>query len=229
MVFKKRRFSRGRFRRVGRRRNFRAKKLNRFVRRAVNRMSEVKYATLASGFNVEAANGYLIGLTPAFPQGVDKNQRIGNKLKYKRLTLKLDFWLAVDAAGAPPDWFARGIRIIVFQPRVNLSTPPVLSDILDTPTNYLSTVKGTAVRVMMDKMMAITPSLVATQLSTHLSRVLRKVVFKINNNVTFKSAAETTPLDPKDTYYLLILVDAIVANTYDLQGSWYTRLSYIDV
>lgn len=192
-------------------------------------MSEIKYALTAGEFNVDATGAAFLNLTPTIPQGVDKTNRIGNKIQYRRMSLRFNAWLSADLGQI--NYFTRQIRIIMFQPRLPLSSPIVLGDFLDTPANYMSTILGTAVRVIMDKFVNVTPQLSANQLPTSVGRVFKKMTIRINNNVDFRSSINSIPLDVKDTYYICVLSDwlgqALVA--YDLQGNWYSRLSYKDI
>lgn len=223
----KRRFrSRGKFRRFGgrRRRNFRLKK---FVKGVVGRMSEVKYGFVTAPINLDANLLYIQYINPGFNQGVDKYFRIGNKIKYRRLSLRLEFWL--NNGIAPVNYFARGCRVIIFQTRLALSAPIVALDFLDT-ANWLSTTKGTAVRIMYDKFMVLTPQGAATTLATNTGHYLKSLHFKVNNNVNFRDVTVNVPTDYKDQYYLVILTDQFAqgANVFNVQGSWFTRLSFTD-
>lgn len=226
----KRRFrSRGRFRRIRRRRGG-ARRLKKFVNRVVKRMSEIKYVTTADGFNFDAFNSRIIALNPSIPQGVDKTQRIGNKIQYKRMSLRFNFWIVGNATAVPN--FTQTLRLMIFQPRVAFSNPAATLDIFDT-NNWMSTIKGTAVRVMYDKFFTVTPqqSATAAQLATNTGRIMKKIQFRINNNVTFRDSTVSAPTDYKDQYYAYVSssVYDTTPNEYNLQGQWFVRISYIDV
>lgn len=226
----KRRFrSRGRFSRVRRRRGGGAKRLKRFVKRVVNRMSEVKYATESGAWNYDANGTVLTSINPVITQGASKNQRIGNKIKSKRLYLKLNAWISSDTGAA--DWFTRKLRIVILQPRVAFSVPLQNSDILDDGNNWLSTIKGTAVRVLYDKMFPLTPQLDANQHPSNSGSVTKKMVFRINNNVTYRDSTVNSPTDLKDQYWIFMFSDFLGLGTggYDIQGNWFVRHSYIDL
>lgn len=229
MAFKKRKFSRGRFRRRNGRRGG-IRRLRRIIKRTVTRMSEVKWSTSNALTVFDGAASAFVTLTPAFPQGVDKFQRIGNKIRYKNFGLR--FNLSIAALIGFPTYTPRVLRVVIFQKRVEFSVPlvPVNLDILDT-NDYLSAVKGTTCRVMYDKYFVVTPINAATQLATNTGRIMKKLNFKVRNNVTFRDAGNTVPTDIKDTYFALIITDFFggAPLQYNVAFDWNARISFVDI
>lgn len=194
-------------------------------------MSEIKYNFISATINQDVNTFYVANITVDFPQGVDKDNRIGNKIKYRNLTVKFGILMDETAGGAAVPYLSRVMRVLIVQPRTDLSTPVAMSDIFDLPNNYLSTVKGTAVRVLYDRMANIVPMTASNQLAVNSGRFVRKLVFRNRNNVTFRDSTVNLPTDDKDLYYLIVITDAINsgAGNYTLQGNWFVRQSYIDV
>ncbi|QDJ95250.1 capsid protein [Capybara virus 22_cap1_591] len=227
MAYRKRRFrSRRRF--LRRRRGGRVRRFTRFIKRTVNRMSEIKYSTLYEDISGDSANGVIDELTFGFGQGVDKFNRIGNKIKYKMLTIRLDVRLTNVAA---PQYLTQLVRIVVFQTRTEFGGTAVPSAVLDIPLSWDATLRGTVVRVMYDKVFPVTVNGVATQLANVTGRIHRKMHFKVNNNVTFRSSAMTTATDFKDKYYIMITTPQYGGspNIITTNASYFARLSFVDI
>lgn len=225
----KRRFrSRGKFRRIRRRRGVRSRRLFRTIKRTLNRITEIKYSTANNVINIDPNVGFIAYLPPVIAQGVDKNQRIGNRIKYKKLSFR--FIINVQTVAAI-DYTPIMVRYIVFQPRTQLSNPIVLADFLDVPTDPLSTIKGTAVRVMYDKMSSLVPTNDANQIGSGPQKHVRKITFMTKNNVTYRDSTVSLPTDVKDTYYFVVLTQVLGqgAGGYLLIGQWFVRQSFIDI
>lgn len=192
-------------------------------------MSEIKYVVSALNFNNDVNAFTSIDITPVVPQGVDKNQRIGNKIKYKMLTVRI--WFHIASGINAVDFNAKVVRLCILQLRTTLTAPVALTDFFDNGT-FNSTVSGTQVRVMFDKCYCMVPALDPNQIAPgNPMKIFKKLHFKVNNNVTFKSVANTEPTDLKDQYYLLLLTDDLGSglNRYNMQGNVFTRMSYIDL
>lgn len=162
-------------------------------------------------------------------QGVDKTQRIGNRVQYKMLTLNIWAQLA-NVQVATAAYGASGLRVVVIQQRVAFSSPTVYTDIFDS-NEFLSTIKGTACRVLYDKMITVNQVQNTQTLAYDTGRIHRKLHFKVNNHVTFLNAASSLPTDYKDIYYLVIVSPQYSngANVAFIQGEWFSRLSFKDV
>lgn len=233
----KRRFrSRGRFSRVRRRRRYGSKRLRRVIKGTVRRMSEVKYVTKSvNAFQAQDLfNGVVVQLNPPIAQGVDRNQRIGNKVRYKYAQLRLMLYLTKGANPLDPDF--QFVRVLVVQPRLlpagGIAVGPVGTEIFDSPTNTaqqtVSSVNHKAVRVIMDRIYKVA-TLGQGADSQMMSGVYVKKKFKVNNNVLFRSAVQTDPQDPKDNYYLLIIGSAINNGDSTVNYFYQFRISYIDI
>lgn len=226
MVFKKRRLSRRKFRRraVGRTGRGRFRRTKKFVKAVIRRIAEVKYAFAFNAVVILNTVPFISSLVPVFPQGVDKFERLGNRIQYKFLQLRFEIQANVGAAAVSNN---ASIRFIVFWTRLPLSIPPAVTDVLDA-VNYLSSIKNTNVRIVMDRTpcLGITGGLINTNRTTN---ILYKKKIKMFQNVNFSSAADSLPRDPKDNLYAMILTDSAVANDFTINFNWFSRMSYTDV
>jgi len=229
MVFKRRRLSRFRFRRrIGGR--FRRRRFSKFIKRTIRKMHEVKWATRDDTTVVNANSAIFQNVNPDTPVGADKFQRIGNRLRYKNLQLRLSIYMpSLDDA---PDWQTRSLRIIVFQKRTEFSNPPSpsLQDVLDVGV-WDSSVNGVAVRLMYDKSFSITPSNDANQHGVGMQRIIKKMNFRVRNNVSFRDSGVVTPSDIKDQYFFFIITDYFGQGVtgYEVHVDWFSRISFVDI
>lgn len=228
MVFKKRKFSRFRFRRRYVRRSG-TKRLRRVIKNVIRRSTEIKYNTLGQTLSADATNYVLVELTPSILQGNTKTTRIGNRIRYKMLTVRFLVYLT-SLLGAPT-YTTRTTRVTIFQSRylINiLSFDPTL--VWDDSLDWKSTMKGQSVRVMYDKMMTLVPQGVATNLGTNSGAFTARLNFKVSNNVTFTGNTEISPGDPKDRYYMIVQCSQRNATplSFNINGSVFSRLSFID-
>lgn len=230
----KRRFrSRGRFTRIRRRRRFGAKRLRRFIKRTINRMSEVKYAVTELPVNWADNTAFFQKLNPDIPTGVNKDNRIGNRVKTKLLTVK---WLIRTGTNANTSQnLEKIVRITIWQQRQILTLPnPIIADIYDSPGNFLSTLKGNNIRVMYDKTMNLTPGLSGggnpTQLSFGHTHWFKRKFFRVRNNVNFYDSNADQPTDFKDNYWMTITTSNLGGgnNAGGILGGVYVRQSYTD-
>lgn len=229
----KRRFrSRGRFTKLRRRRRGGAKRLKKFIKGVVKRMSEIKFRT-SGAFNVgfDPYLGAIIEFTPTFPQGTDKYARIGNCIQYK--FIKIDETMAVTdgtAAGVSNGGF---IRRIIFWPRVpfqGIAIPNQQNNgfIFDDPGvgAWLSTLRTQNIRVVSDKLIYF--STAGQAQNTQMPSVRKwKKRFRCFNKVNFSANTETLPTDNKDKLYVLIVSSSAV-NELTCTYSWHTRFSFYD-
>lgn len=243
MVFKKRRLSSVRFRRRRFRRGglFRRKRLARFVKRTVARMSEVKYAVTNFIASDTIDNALIHYLNPSILQGVDKDQRIGNKIKTRKFTIKFSYNINVANSGQSTALNINfGVRVLIIQQRQSVGTINV-SNIFDTSSSWLSTVKPQNWRVMYDKFFLLGPASGFTSSAganaTNIDqsapkRILKKLVFSLPNNVMFIDYATATPNDPKDNYWIVVISNAFglsVSPDFGQALEVFTRMSYIDL
>jgi len=192
-------------------------------------MSEVKYTTITFDISHDAAAGVLDDLSFLFPQGVDKTQRIGNKIKYKTLTVRFEIQLRALASAIQYD--PQLVRVIICQQRAAFSGSPVPSEILDQPQSWNATIRPNTVRVMYDKTWPISITRSATQGSNNTGRIHKKVFFKLRNNVNFRNAAQTTATDLEDIYWICITTTALNATPaqFTVFASYFARMSFIDI
>lgn len=224
MVFKRRRLNGGRFRRRFVRRTGRLRRLRKFVKRTVARMQEVKYSTTNAAFDIATNVPSFQAITPTFSQGAAKNQRVGNTIRYRWLTLRLNIYAIAAAASANS---VATFRIVLVQLRLPLTTPnPQITDIFDTTSPY-STVKGTNVRVLWDKVISLQIFGQATN-TNFLPVYNKKIRRKINNRVNFGATLDTVPRDVKDTYYLVVYPASTVVNDYVITVNYFNKISFYD-
>lgn len=226
MAFKKRKFRRlNGGRRFSRRRFSRNPRLKRFVKGVVRRMSEIKYNTANNALNIDAGIPFIANIVPTFSQGPDKTQRIGNKIKYKFM----QFRMTMASVGGAAPLLQLSVRVMIVQTRLPLTAPaPLLTDILDA-VNITSSVRNTAARVILDRTFYLGVEGALNVQSQRPSSIFIKKKVRINNNVDFKSAAQTVPADPKDNYYLVIFTNQGAALNNTLATNWFNRISYIDL
>lgn len=201
-------------------------------------MSEVKYANINSGAYeaVDAVNGVVARLNPSISQGVDKSQRIGNRIRYKYLQFRLVFWIG-QPGGAPAGTpILATFRFLIIQMRITPSqgylVGPSAAEIFNSATTsrrgLVSAINNQNVRVIMDKTRMLGALLFADETGMPSGFVLKKKV-RISNNVNYASGADLYPLDPKDNYYFIVLSDIAVANQMTMYYMHNTRISFIDV
>lgn len=232
----KRRFRSRGFRRVfRRRRNGRSRRVKRFIKSVVRRMSEVKYNWASNVLAQDAATPAIINITPTFAQGTTKQTRIGDKIRYKFMQFRSTLACFYNGNIAQP---VLRVRVIGFWTRINLPAVPGLLDILDA-NNVLSSIRNTAVRVWMDKtyLMAKYADADYQQDNTWNPSlapgmpfmVKMKKKFRVKNNVAFRNAANTLPEDPKDNAYIIFFSDAALIGQATLTFNWFNRMSFIDL
>lgn len=235
---RKRRFrSRGRYvRRTGRR--YGGRRLVSSIKRVIKRMSEVKYAVGRNAGDYDGNQGFQYLINPEIAIGAGKNQRIGQKIRYKRLTVR--FQVAARMGTLPVSGTStQTVRILLVQARVNNtgSSYPFFNwdDVFDDSGTNNSTVKNHNLRVLMDQIVdlgILNISNVATSTSMYMLKpsIRRfKLSVPINNNVEYRNASSTLPTDPKDMYYLLFYSNnGAPALAVTLYTSYTCRISYFD-
>lgn len=190
-------------------------------------MSEAKYGTNYNVTNVPNNGMTTININPNFPQGVDKDERIGNRIKYK--SLRLEFHSAAVAAGNNINGVA-GVRILLVQLRLPLNTVPSQVDFF-LDAQWCSPIRHEAVRVLWDKFIYLQVfNAVVVPVTTNIPATYHKRLRrKIRNNVGFASSAALTPTDPKDLYRLIIVTNSQTANDYTVIMNWGFKISFIDI
>lgn len=229
---RKRRFrSRGRFTKLRRRRGgFRTKRLRKFVKRVVKRMQETKYRTANADATVDAFTGYVTSIVPTFPQGVDKYNRIGNRISWKYLQFRLSL-LFTRAQGTAS---AVLVRLIMFQtrtayqPPTGNSTTNIWPYLFDTAPGIVSSIKNQNVRILMDKTRWFGLQDYA-DLTQEVPFWYIKKKIPIRNNVNFISSAELVPNETKDQIYFAIITNRIAATVVNVNYVWQSRFSFYDL
>lgn len=221
----KRRFrSRGRFRRLRRRRG--GRRLKKFVKGVVRRMSEAKWNTIQylSGGAIPSGTYTIVDITPQFPQGTDKFTRLGNNIKYKRLHIR---GTAALLQGVAAPTFAN-YRLIFFVSRAGLS--PSIGQVLDNtsfPQAIYSTVQQQNARVIRDKHWIMSTVGNGSEVMIPSGRTFRFSV-RLGNNVNFTSSATAIPSNPLDHIYLAFASDATVTTAFPTLAL-NCRITYVDI
>lgn len=244
MVFKKRRFSKRRFR--FRRRRYGARRLKKFIKRTVARMSELKYATVDLGQqNVDSATIQIGEISFVISQGSDRiDQRIGDKIKMKCFQAK--FNLALTRTSVPPTNPPAGpslVRLTIFHLKSSPSAVlPSITDVFNSVavgSNYPNAMFNTQMAsVIYDKkkFLGYLPIINAGVYSESgaLNSMLPAAVTwtckrKQRNNVNYSSAGVTLMNDVHDRFYYCICTSNVNANFITLNYSYAARLSYYDL
>lgn len=229
----KRRFrSRGRFSRVRRRRRFSRRRFGRTIKAVVRRMAEVKYAVVYNDpTSFDAATGQIVNLTPLIGQGVTKNTRIGNRIRYKFLQVRMYIFCEQYTASATDPITA--VRLILFQPRLDFEppSPPTNSDIFmiaGIQACFLSPIQNTNCRIIMDKSFAMSPNARYDETGAPCYKIIKKKV-RINNNVNYRNNDSEDVQDPKDKYYMLLVTNNATPQEIRISTSICSRISFIDI
>lgn len=202
-------------------------------------MSEIKYATTRPNApqQQDAFNGIVIRLNPDINQGIDKNERIGNKIKFKYCQFRFSFALIRSNVNPPPALFV--CRLLLVQLRLlppgGLIPGPVLADVFidaTTPDQAIhSSINNDMVRVIMDRTYCVQnldmdPNVANANMPT-LIYVKKK--WRQSNHCLFRSVTQITPQDPKDNFYFLMLTNANGNGDATIFYNYGFRLSYIDL
>lgn len=228
------RFRRRRFRRRGRGRNRRfIRKVRRITKTTIRRMSEIKRVVVNGSFNT-TNTWALTEITPAIPQGIDKDNRIGNKIKYRYFILDVLVWaITLDASVGPATTVP--VRLCLHTGRsINTSPGEVLEDgapaAPSLPWIWVP-LRPESVNVLKDKKFVITGlaagGTAADSATANVPSIRRiKLSMRLPRSVTFSSASATQPENPVDRIYLLCgSTQANVTVQYYYNG----RMSYIDI
>lgn len=225
----KRRFrSRGRFTRLRRRRRGGNRRTKRFVKAIVRRMCETKYAVESGGTNVDGATGYEVQVTPTFAQGVDKNMRLGNHIKYKYFQIRMTVGTTIAGVNTPE---YNLVRAILWVPRT--AWAPVAGSALNQNNLFiqpstLSSINNNGCRVLMDKTWYLARYTQGLEPMTYAPFKFVKKKFKIFNDVNFEQATEVIPSDWKDKFILTVVTNS-PAGSSNLLVSWNVRVSFYDM
>lgn len=192
-------------------------------------MSETKFVYTASSTTTDAFLNIMENLMPAIPQGTDRDDRIGNKVKLKFFKFRL-FLNLFDSDPGDNNNFCL-VRILLFNPKLPYvtasETKPQNEDIYNNPTNILSMVNPQFVNVISDRIicMAVNPSGNAVGLpSAKIIRIKRKY----QRNINFKDANSNDITDPMSQIWINIKTDYPNANQITMGRKWHGRFSYMD-
>lgn len=229
------------------------RRTRKIVKRTINNMAETKFSIKTFDTTVPLYNaatyGVIQDLTPNFPQGIEKTNRIGSNIQYKFATLRMNISVVWDGSniknGNEGCYF---VRTVFYQKRTTItSVGDVLSfDLLNGAANAL---KGSAictpplnqnVRVLNDEIFPLfsaynkttAAALLNSGQSAGASVTWRH---KIHNHVNFRSAADAEPYNPTDQYGMCILLygtrtkDAVDLDHVTASISGCLKISYIDI
>lgn len=232
MGFGRRRRFNGRRKRRVRTRRF-IKKIARVSKRVIRRMSEVKRCIISGSTTVQNTQ-QLVLITPNISQGIDKDQRIGNKVMFRFLTLK------VQALGTNQTAAGTGVtqstgRIVLLTSRTQGLTAAnaIEEGISTTPNNQTISIplRSENVFVIKDKQFILGG--LGLSGSTNDSSVLNYPVSRMFNfnhkmmrNARYNDSTAVVPTNPEASIYLYM---AGTTNTQNINYIYSGRLSYIDI
>lgn len=233
MAFKRRKFRR--FNNGGRRRKARRsfKRFARIAKRVIRRTTEIKRAVITGSTTVTGIQTIQL-ISPNIPQGLDKDNRIGNKIMYKFMSLKVSAYAVNNQAGGTGP-VMNNVRIALISARVGGLTAANTIDEGVSTTPSIGTMgiplRSENVFVMKDKQFLLPGLYAATDANS--SSAFNMPVAKIFNwsrrmprNITFNDSTASGTTVPRGLIYLYI------ANT-NVQSSvnviWSGRMSYIDI
>lgn len=194
-------------------------------------MSEVKWAVRNPGVRnlATTSDGFFEVINPLVPQGVNQNQRIGNKIQYKYL--KFTYYNFIAAAA---NILYIPMRLLLVVPLVPMQVTswstfqPLVFDQVQGPTSWLSTTNPKNVRVLYDRTwIQGTDDTFAVSGIKAATRPI-KVGRRIWNNVTYVNALNEIPTEPKDLVYLVITWPETTTATA-ITTSMFIRMSYRDL
>lgn len=228
----KRRFrSRGRFTRLRRRRRGGNKRTKRFIKAVVRRMCETKYAVKANSATPDSVSGYETVLTPNFPQGVNRNERIGNRIRYKYFQFRMSLYLYVVQPVTSPNQI---IRVIIWSPKqeYNVVVNPSNNDQLFYNPGvgaFLSSINPSGAKIYMDRTWYFARYAAGmSPIGLPISRVFKKK-FRLRNEVNFMDSTQLTPTNPKDQIYLTVVTNGSTLGQTQMGISFNCRFSFIDM
>lgn len=201
-----------------RRRGF--KRLNYIAKRAVRRMSEIKWANTSTVSTQPGGISTLSNISPTVSQDTTKFGRIGQKirLRFHHFT----GYFVNNNLGVGAGQFMR-VRVILLQPRM---AGLINTDVLNgtDPWGY---VQHYNFRVLKDWKFLLGTTLLAANSQIPSAKKLKRNAWHIRN-VTFRTTASNTFDDPKDQFMLFVQNDGVVAGN-ELFFNVQQRISYTDI
>lgn len=195
-------------------------------------MCEIKYCTENGAATFDGFNSYNALLIPDFPVGANKNQRLGNHIRYKFFQLRFTVGQSLPAAPVAGTSEYSLVRIIIWVPRqqfLAVANPINQTQLLNTAST-LSSINNNGARVLYDKTLYMSKySAQLDPFGTFNPAIFIKKKFRLFNNVNFKTTAEVTPSDPKDQIYLTIISNVPAANHVSIAVGWNSRISFYDM
>lgn len=221
-----RRFNGRRKKRFGARRSY--KRIARIAKRVIIKNTEVKRQLITGTQNISGTQ-QLINITPAIAQGTDKNDRIGNKVMFRFLTLKINAF-AVGAAGAPQIAVAR-IGLMTSRKSALTAVDVNEEGISAIPTVQTISMpfRSEVCNVLKDKQY-IHPGAGTGLLDSSIFNIPTARIFKFSRKIPrtakYESSVTTGPAEPHSNIYIYLAnTNANCTTTF----SWSGRLSYIDL
>lgn len=208
----------------------------RFFRRRFNMRSamarkrakpELKYFTNSEIINMAANTAYTYNVTPAaIPQGVSENERIGNRIKFMRVSLHVVCYqnTLLTAQTVP----IQRVRFILWTPRIDIATG---TSTIENTANEGFFVPNTVATVYMDRTYCLgalmqNADASTTQVNTTTSQIVFRKYVKFPRQVNWSSGVINAINEPKDRMFLTIL--AYDAGGMNIQTVVRSRTSYID-
>lgn len=227
MPYKRRRLSRFRYRRRRFRGGIRRRGLRRIIKRTVARMQEIKYGIVNS---VGASDTTAFGvhyLTPNIGTGTTRYSRVGNRIRYKRITVtfSINFYPSTIAPLAGATYW---LRVTVVRQRKVFLSPPTAIDVFMT-SDPQSSIDPHAAEVLYDKYWSVAP--VQTLYTGLPCRITRRISFRNPRSVQFESATNQEPIDNTDRYWMFIRTsnEAGTVNQTNYYVDLYMKQSFYDM
>lgn len=220
----------------------------------MKQMSELKYANITAkvasqiaGPTAAVLGGLVNDLVPTIAQGPGKvGQRIGNMIQYKYLTVRFMMEMSSSANPITTPVTSFFVRVILFQKRLPLTQLNQVIDIggtndideLRSPDVIIAPTINQNIRVLNDEVFIMNNLAVSQDFLGSNAPAVGAFTWrhKINNRVSFRAAADTTPTDPTDQYGFVALIRGIApqVNASDhnkvllLINAW-AKITYYDL
>lgn len=227
---RRRRFRRGK--RRTRARRF-VRKIARVSKRVIRRMSEVKRYLITGSTTVQNTQ-QLINLIPDSNQGADKDQRIGNKIRFRYLTLKVFAAGTNNQASGTGATAAIGRLALLTSRTQSLTAANAIEEgVSTTPTNTTIAIplRSENCNVLKDTQFWIAGAGAAgsaNDSSIYGIPAVRKFKFsrRLVRNARYASGTDTKPGNSEANVYLYM---AGTNNVMSIQYNYSGRISYIDI
>lgn len=232
-----RRFNRSRFRRFrpfkrsfGR---FRFRRLNKMSRMMTKRKSHIETKFQENGPSSSlVATGFTASgpITPtSILNGSERDERIGNRIKFLRCSLKFHTWVPSVTANTTLGAFGN-VRLLILNPRLVLSE---FNSYVATLNAY-SFIDPSVATVMFDRLFQLSNPVAVTGAgnvpnTSYPSSRMFTMYFKFPRTVTFRDGVDTV-LNHEDNLYF-VMINGVVADSTQPETAyrWSSKTSWVDL